>query len=113
MYNLDAKNLGKRIRTAREKKGLSQEDLAALIELDQSIMSQLESGKRRLSVSELPSLSSALDVPIMYFFDEHMNSTDLDALLLQEFHRLPSAEWRQTAVNMIQLLTSTLDSPTS
>jgi transcriptional regulator with XRE-family HTH domain len=108
MYILNAKHLGQKIRTAREEKGLSQEDLAMEIGLDQRGVSQLESGKRRLSVSELPSLAKALEVPIMYFFDEETNATDLDAILLKEFHQLPSSKWRQTAINMIQLLSETL-----
>ena len=112
MHKLNLIILGQRIRQARENCGLSQEELAAEIALDQRSVSQLESGKRRLIVTELPNLARALDVPIAYFFDEEVQTTNLDELLLNVFHQLPSEEWRQTAIEMITLLSKTLQQST-
>lgn len=106
---LDVKELGLRIKRARENVGISQEDLAALVKLDQRAISELENGKRRMAVTELPIFADVLNVSITYFFGEELSPTDLDTLLLKEFHRLPSDMLRKMAVDMIQLLSETLE----
>jgi transcriptional regulator with XRE-family HTH domain len=45
--------LGERIRQARKKKGLSQEDLALQAEIDRSYMGGVERGQRNLSFKKL------------------------------------------------------------
>jgi len=44
---MDAKIIGRRIRTARERLGLSQEALATAIGRDQRTVSEYENGKRQ------------------------------------------------------------------
>jgi transcriptional regulator with XRE-family HTH domain len=105
---LDSKQLGRRIRSAREDKLLSQEDFGAQVGLDQRAISELENGKRRLTVNELSLFAEILDVPILYFFEELLRSDDLDVALLSEFHRLETPELRKMAVEMIRLLSDTL-----
>ncbi len=95
--------LGERIRQARERKGLSQEDLAALVARDQRAISEYEHGKRRISVTDLPTFARALDVPILYFFEGDLNPRDLDRTILDEFNRLRSDELRQYAIELIRV----------
>jgi transcriptional regulator with XRE-family HTH domain len=101
---VDTKTLGGRIRDARERLALSQEDLAALVSKDQGAISEYESGKRRLSAHDLPAFAKALNVPLLYFFEGELRETDLDRLLLQEFSRLPTPEVKQAAIDIVRVL---------
>ncbi|MBU2574081.1 MAG: DUF4065 domain-containing protein [Elusimicrobia bacterium] len=53
--------IGKKIRELRENLGLSQEELAAAVGLTRPIISQIESGIRKVSADELPGFSRALN----------------------------------------------------
>jgi transcriptional regulator with XRE-family HTH domain len=101
---VDTKILGGRIRDARERLALSQEDLAALVAKDQGAISEYESGKRRLAANDLPIFSRALNVPLLYFFQGELRETDLDRLLLQEFNQLPTPEVKQAAIDIVRVL---------
>lgn len=52
--------LGERIRTARKRKGLSQERLALEAGIDRSFMGQVERGQRNVSFSTLCRLASVI-----------------------------------------------------
>src|SRR4051812_23018001 len=82
--------LGKRIKDARTRKGLSQAQLGKAIGKDQRAVFEYEVGERRISVTDLPNLASALDVNILYFFQETVSQNDLDQSLLAAFHKLSS-----------------------
>ena len=98
---LDAKLLGLRIRQAREQRGLSQEEFAALIKRDQRAVSEYEHGKRRISVTDLPRVAQALDVPILYFFEGDVTATDQDRMVLDAFHRITNLKDRQSAIEIL------------
>ena len=103
---MDAKLLGVRIRTARERLGLSQEELAAAVSRDQGAISEYESGIRRLSVVDLPIFSQALAVPLLYFYEGDLQESDVDRQLLSEFNRLPTLEAKYTIIDIVRLLSS-------
>lgn len=105
---MDASYLGRKIREARERRGLSQEELASEMGLGQRAISELENGKRRLAVAEVPQLASTLDVPLLYFFRETDNGTLLDQMLLEQFHQLPSDQLQNMAIEMLRLLVKNL-----
>lgn len=50
------------MRRLREERGLTQEKLAELAELDRSFLSQIESGQRAVSIITLDKLAKALEV---------------------------------------------------
>ena len=100
---LDLTELGNRIRQARERLGLSQEEFANRVNKDQTAISEYENGKRRVSITELPLVASVLQVPILYFFEDALSVDDLDRALLDEFHRLPD-ERRSTVIEIMRLL---------
>ena len=52
------------IRSARRERGLSQESLAALANIDRSYMSSIERGLRNLSVLNIARIAEALDLPV-------------------------------------------------
>lgn len=55
-------NIGNQIRKYRLKKGLSQEELAELADISKSHMSNIENGKKEMSVTILREISIALNV---------------------------------------------------
>ena len=106
---MEPKELGQRIRQARERLGISQDDFAVLIERDQRAVSEYEHGKRRISVTDLPKFADALQVPLLYFFEGQLNPNDLDRELLEYFHQLPSIKSKQSAIQIVRILTEVCD----
>jgi transcriptional regulator with XRE-family HTH domain len=106
IISVDSKVFGARIRAARERLGMSQEDLAAAVSKDQGSISEYESGKRRLSAVDLPIFARVLRVPLLYFYEGDLLQTDVDRLLLDEFRRLPSSEAQQAALEIIRVLST-------
>lgn len=53
---------GLRVRELRSEKAISQEELAALTELDRTYISGIERGKRNLSLKNILKIASALNV---------------------------------------------------
>src|SRR4051794_23244935 len=100
---VDSKLLGARIREAREKVGLSQEELASAVGKDQGSISEYENGNRRLFAIDLPAFARALRVPLLYFYEGDALPTDIDRLLLEEFRQLPSLEAQQAAIDIIRV----------
>lgn len=60
--------LGDLIRKARQEAGMSQAELAKTALFRQAAISQIETGKRDVSASEIIYLSYALNKPITYFY---------------------------------------------
>ena len=107
---MEAKHLGLRIRQARDRLGISQEDLAAAIGKDQGAISEYENGRRKLAATELPALATALEVPLDYFFAEEDRVYELDDALLNYFHRLPNIEARRAALDIVRIFSTMLHS---
>lgn len=64
---------GECLRNARIAKGLSQENLAAIVNLDRTYISLLERGKRNPSLICIASLCNALEVKLSELFNEIEN----------------------------------------
>ena len=60
--------LGARIRKRRLQLGMTLQDLAEAAGLTKSFVSQVERGRNSPSISTLRSISVALEVPVLYFF---------------------------------------------
>jgi transcriptional regulator with XRE-family HTH domain len=101
---MEAEILGQRIRQARERKGLSQVELAKALGIGQRGISELENGNRKLAVSELPVLSEVLEVPIYYFLEDMVQPDDFDQLLLTHFHALHSDDLKKNVIEIVRLL---------
>ena len=110
---LDKHTLGQRIRQARERQGMSQEDLAHRIRRDQRAVSEYENGKRGIAVTDLPTLAAALAVPLMYFYEGDVALDELDNLMLNELRRLPSEAAKQAAIVLVRVLGEALQENTS
>ena len=99
---VDMQQLGRRLREARERRGLSQYEFADLISRDQRSVSEYERGKRKIAATDLAVLAQVLDVPLSYFYEERLETDGLDDLLLKEFHRVPSEETKRAIINLIR-----------
>lgn len=62
--------VGDKIKEFRKLKGLSQEKLANLSNIDRTYLPTIEKGERNVSVEILEKLAIALEVNIKDFFDE-------------------------------------------
>lgn len=63
--------VGQRIRSCRQKNGLTQEELAEKAELHPTYIGQAERGEKNLTIISLERILSALDLTFSEFF-EHM-----------------------------------------
>ncbi len=100
---MDPELLGARIRLARERLGLSQTEFGALVAKDQRAISEYESGKRKIAATDLAAFARVLDVPILFFFEDALEVTDLDRAVLSEFQRIPTFEGKQAAIELLSL----------
>jgi transcriptional regulator with XRE-family HTH domain len=53
---------GQRVRALRKEKGLSQEALAALADIDRSYMGHIERGEKNITLTKIYQISDALQV---------------------------------------------------
>ncbi len=65
------RTIGLLVRTARNRKSLSQERLAELIERTVETVSNVERGQTLPTIETLDRLSRQLDIPLREFFDHH------------------------------------------
>jgi transcriptional regulator with XRE-family HTH domain len=65
--------MGEIIRTLRERKQMSQEELGRLVELNQNTISMYENGNRTPTIKTLDKLASALGVSKAYLLGEKGN----------------------------------------
>lgn len=68
--------IGDKIRTLRRKRGLSQEQLGAMVGFSQSKISKIENGDWD-SLSDLRLIAKALEVPIEELVREEAESSDV------------------------------------
>lgn len=59
---------GKRVRSIRKEKGLSQEAFAALAGIDRSYMGHIERGEKNITLTKIYQISDALKVDIKSLF---------------------------------------------
>jgi len=88
----EIEQMGQRIREARERLGITQEELAKLIGRNRETISHYEIGNRAVAVTELPALAQALKVPIGYFFGDEAPANEILALLSAELDTMPPSK---------------------
>ena len=70
--NLDYKSIGKRIKIARIKSDMTQEQLAEKIDLSPTHLSNIETGTTRVSLATIVSLANALSVTVDHLLCEDL-----------------------------------------
>lgn len=85
MADIDARTLGERLRDARKRVDMSQEDLGRAVGLERTVVNKIEGGVRRVTALELSDIAAALGVRMSTFFEEptpavvsHRSSQGLD-----------------------------------
>lgn len=111
---LTPEKLGSRLKFHREQKRLSQAELGRLAgDFEQSVISDLERGRRRMTVIELLKLSYALDIHPYYELladsppsqhDPKDGTDEMEEALLKAFRRLPSGEKRLRALTFFLVI---------
>lgn len=72
------KKLGLKIKELRKRKGLTQEELAELIQMEQNSISVMESGRNFPTLGTLEKIAKVLDVKLSDFFDyDYIEDTDV------------------------------------
>lgn len=85
MGNVDAQALGERIRDARKRAGVSQEELGRAVGLERTAVNKIEAGVRKVTALELSEIATMINVRMSSFFEEptpalvsHRSSQGLD-----------------------------------
>ena len=73
-------NLGKKVKLLRIRRSLKQDDLARVLKLSRGQISNLESGKRNISLSQLEKLSEYFRIDMSYFFMSETTDSCLDLI---------------------------------
>lgn len=76
MYN----ELGEKVRKLRVKRKLNQDVLAETLNLSRSQISNLESGKRNISIKQLEKICELFNVDMSYFFMDISENTCIDLI---------------------------------
>lgn len=86
------KQMGERIKKARLKAGLTQEELGKRVGgKNVPTISHYEHGNHRISAIDLLDFSEALETPVIYFFQDNLQTRDeMETVLLHWFRRLPT-----------------------
>ena len=73
------KNIGKRIKEIRKKRGLSQERLSELVDIEQNTLSYIETGNNFCSAETLDKIIKALEIEPQELFDfgHYKNNAEL------------------------------------
>lgn len=80
---MEYKLIGKRVKKARNEKGLTQEKFAEELGVSVSFISQVESGEKKFNLSRISEVSQILEKPITYFVDgyEGKSTDDLEEII--------------------------------
>lgn len=101
--------LGARIREIRKARGLTQEQLAEMVDVEQKHVSRIESGKNYPTIDRLEKMAAALEVPLMGFFDfMHLQDVDESALNLEKMLLELDRDSRKIAYRLIRATIKTL-----
>lgn len=65
-------NFGNRIRAIRKEKKLSQEELAALANIDRSYMGHIERGEKNVTLTKIYQIADALEISVEKIFNEEL-----------------------------------------
>ncbi|MGO1406957.1 MAG: helix-turn-helix domain-containing protein [Brachybacterium sp.] len=87
MVDMDARQLGARVREARSRKDLSQGELAERVGLERTAINKIETGMRKVAALELSDIADALGLHMSSFFEDpapalvsHRSSQGLDTV---------------------------------
>ena len=77
MPEIELKSIGERIRQLRKQNGMTQEQLAELLDVSIQMVSNLERGNKAIRISNLVRLSEILGVSTDFILTGRMNDVDI------------------------------------
>ena len=94
---MDLKAVGLRIKAAREAKNLTQENLAALVDLSPTHISVIERGLKTVRLDKFVAIANALDVSADYRLVDVVSHSVQGLMneLPEEIHKLPLDEQKR------------------
>lgn len=96
---LTSREIGERLREFRKRRGLTQEQLAVMVDVTFQQIQKYENGFTRLNTDKLQAVAQALSVPISAFFDDDNGEERLlseqERKLIMGFRSLNSSEVRE------------------
>lgn len=101
--------IGAKVKSARLEKGLTQEQLAGMLEKSVETISNLERGTYMTSLDTLFTVGAMLDVPMTYFFEGANEDRDISVFRLAqelELFRLAKDLSEQDLARAIRLIKS-------
>ncbi len=100
--NYPYRETGQRISNLRKEYGLSQEKLAEMADISIQFLSQIENGKKNMTVTTLRKMCSALSVTADYIINGNSFESENDELI--ELCKTLSPENRLRALKIIRIL---------
>lgn len=101
--------IGKRIKYRRRELSLTQEELAAILDVSYQQIQRYESGKDRLNTEKLQGVAYALSVQVSYFFSP--NGCEIAPLadasekeLISHYRKVRHAEVKALMVNFLNMV---------
>ena len=98
-----SKEIGEKLKEFRKLRGLTQEQLAEMVEVTFQQIQKYENGNTRLNTDKLQAVAKALNVPVSAFFDEGCRDEKLlseqEQKLLKGYRSLVNPDIREFIVN--------------
>jgi transcriptional regulator with XRE-family HTH domain len=103
---LDSVEIGRRIRSMRKQKRLSQERLAELIEVSTQQVHKYEIGVNLMNTNKLQAIANALAVPVASFFDdmpiETLPFSEQERILIESFRKISDRRIQECILEFAQ-----------
>ena len=102
---LTSREIGGRMRELRKRRGLTQEQLAEIVDVTFQQIQKYENGSNRLNADKLQTIAQALSVPVSAFFDDDKGDERLlseqERKLVDGFRSLSSSDVREFLVDRL------------
>ena len=105
MNELNFTNIGHRIRKQRIKEDITQEALAASVDVNPSHISNIENGKVKVSLTLLTGIANALHTTVDYFLmEEYLPTSNVLDAEIQKALEHCGTEKKEKILKIIQIL---------
>jgi transcriptional regulator with XRE-family HTH domain len=114
MVDADAANqaVGRRIRQARKAKGLTLDELAALMKCSSQRIRHLEIAKTRINIPDLIALTTYLDTDLLFLLQDLIGVSDLVRVVTAYLQHAKADTWLRNAAETCRQGIGQLDAQT-
>lgn len=100
---INSTQIGSKIRLLRKRAGLTQEQLAELLDLTPQQVQKYEAGSNKINTDRLQEIAQLLKVPVHLFFlvnDIDTSHNDEEQLLLHAYRAIPSRQMQEALLHL-------------